>query len=120
VRRDPNLYAYPLKDGWKIVGTTYPHRERIVGVGGRWNPDRKCWWVPQEGPVLLRMDKVPILKMVRAIVAANCHNPEEEAWVTETEAEAMKTTSCCLHCDSLEQWPVRILRIIENFFAEAA
>lgn len=30
----------------KVEGNTYPHREALKAMGGRWNPGDKCWMVP--------------------------------------------------------------------------
>ena len=31
-----------------ITGNTYPVREQIKALGGRWNPDQKGWMVPED------------------------------------------------------------------------
>lgn len=30
----------------KITGNTYPVKEQLRSLGGKWNPDEKCWEVP--------------------------------------------------------------------------
>jgi len=32
----------------KITGNTYPVKDAIKALGGRWNPDQKCWAVPDD------------------------------------------------------------------------
>ncbi len=31
-----------------ITGNTYPVKDQLKALGGRWNPDRKCWMVPEQ------------------------------------------------------------------------
>jgi hypothetical protein len=31
----------------EITGNTYPVREHLRALGGKWNPARKCWMVPE-------------------------------------------------------------------------
>jgi len=31
-----------------IIGNTYPVKDEIKALGGRWDATRKCWMVPQE------------------------------------------------------------------------
>lgn len=55
-------YALPVADSWTlrerkhalraerealITGNTYPVREQLRELGGRWDPRRKGWWVPR-------------------------------------------------------------------------
>jgi len=30
-----------------ISGNTYPVKDQIKALGGKWEPDRKCWMVPE-------------------------------------------------------------------------
>lgn len=32
----------------KVEGNTYPHRDALKAMGGRWNPAEKCWMVPND------------------------------------------------------------------------
>jgi hypothetical protein len=56
-------YDRPIADNWTIrarkmarrlerevliVGDTYPVREQLRALGGRWDPRKKGWWVPRE------------------------------------------------------------------------
>ena len=31
-----------------VSGNTFPVKEKIKALGGRWNGDRKCWMVPAD------------------------------------------------------------------------
>lgn len=31
-----------------VIGNTYPVREQLKAIGGRWNPEKKVWMVPDE------------------------------------------------------------------------
>ena len=31
-----------------ITGNTFPVKHQIKALGGKWNPDQKCWMVPSE------------------------------------------------------------------------
>lgn len=31
-----------------VCGNTYPVKDQLKSLGGRWNPDRKCWMIPEE------------------------------------------------------------------------
>lgn len=31
-----------------ITGNTYPVKDRLKALGGRWNPDEKAWMVPDD------------------------------------------------------------------------
>lgn len=31
-----------------IMGNTYPVKDQIKALGGRWNPDQKVWMVPED------------------------------------------------------------------------
>jgi hypothetical protein len=32
----------------KVTGATYAIRHELKAMGGRWDPDLKCWWVPED------------------------------------------------------------------------
>lgn len=32
----------------EITGNTYPVRDRLKALGGKWNPARNCWMVPAD------------------------------------------------------------------------
>jgi hypothetical protein len=39
-----------------LTGNTYPVREEIKAAGGKWDPERKAWWVtPDKRPAMLRI-----------------------------------------------------------------
>lgn len=31
-----------------VSGNTYPVKDQLKALGGRWNADRKCWMIPEE------------------------------------------------------------------------
>jgi len=31
-----------------IIGNTYPIKDQLKALGGRWNPDQKVWMVPTD------------------------------------------------------------------------
>lgn len=37
-----------------ITGNTYPVKDQIKALGGRWDPTRKCWNVPDDKAVEAR------------------------------------------------------------------
>lgn len=37
-----------------ITGNTYPVKEQIKALGGKWNADQKAWMVPESKAVLAR------------------------------------------------------------------
>lgn len=45
----PVRKAPPSTDGWPALrGNTYPHRDALKALGGRYDRDCRCWRIPPE------------------------------------------------------------------------
>jgi len=64
-----------------IKGNTYPVKDAIKALGGRWNPEQKCWMVSE--------DKA---SAARALVAGS---PAKRALSSSSYARG---TGTCSHC----------------------
>jgi hypothetical protein len=60
-----------------ITGNTYPVKDQLRALGGRWNPDAKAWMVPSE-----KADTA------RALVAGKSTGPATQA------TKSWKPTTC--------------------------
>jgi hypothetical protein len=47
-RLGPNSERKEITMAQQIAGNTYPVKEQLKAMGGRWNPDARFWTVPDE------------------------------------------------------------------------
>ncbi|HWP38970.1 MAG TPA: hypothetical protein VNL18_15595 [Gemmatimonadales bacterium] len=53
-----------------VTGHTYPHREAIRRLGGRWDAQRKVWWIADAGMSRQpHYDHRPRVETVKAAIA---------------------------------------------------
>ena len=96
VRRVRRITAWRTPDGlYALHGKTYPIKEKIKSFGGRWDAEKKCWFVSREC-----VDAIGALRMIRVRVPAHCHEKERIINVTHEEAEAGIVRLGCGWCDT--------------------
>jgi hypothetical protein len=102
------IQAWPRKDGmFFIVGKTFYDKDLLKRLGAKWNQEKRGWVGTRAAAEAVHADI-----MVRAKVAAYCHTPEAEIWVSEREVQqGMTDRNFCGYCDSHAP-PAKILGVV--------
>lgn len=82
-------------DLYRIYGRTYHHREKLKRCGARWNPEGKYWLGDRQA-----VESVGADIMMRARVAAHCHESEQIISVSQREADRGYVRLGCGLCDT--------------------
>lgn len=92
-----------------ITGNTYPVKDQLKALGGKWNPDRKLWEVPDskweaaeklvkaaptDRPALSKTDIIAIAVRKRGGTSGECYScgakckyPYDECWDCKEERD---------------------------------